>query len=51
MKMKPQKKIKIQPEEKLGGGLRKILFKIIFLIFYSNISYSSQIFDFETEKF
>ena len=38
-------------KKKLDGGLKKILIFYLFLIFYSNISYGSQILDYETEEF
>ncbi len=41
----------MKTKKKLDGGLKRILFFFIFFIFSSNISYSSQILDYETEEF
>ncbi len=41
----------MKTKKKLDGGLKRILFFFIFSIFSSNISYSSQILDYETEEF
>ena len=38
-------------KKKLDGGLKKILIFFYFLFFFSKISYSSQILDYETEEF
>ena len=38
-------------KKKLDGGLKKISIYLLFFIFSSNISYSSQILDYETEEF
>jgi len=38
-------------KKKLDGGLKKILFFFLFLIFSSKSSYGSQILDYETEEF
>ena len=38
-------------KKKLDGGLKKISIYLLFFIFSSNICYSSQILDYETEEF
>ncbi len=38
-------------KKKVDGGLKKISIYLLFFIFSSNISYSSQILDYETEEF